>query len=188
MLNDGTVITGASVSQILTEELGTLKATIINNIRATGQWASGKTAASMAVMVSGSIGELVGRRAFGTLETGRRGGRVPRNFHNIIYDWMQAKGVHADPMPYKTSRPHKYTVEERSLNMAAGAIAHTIETTGTRLYKQGGRHDIYSDVIAEEVAELRKQLAVSVAETLSQTLSEGYKSHAIGDATYQHLN
>jgi hypothetical protein len=159
MLNDGTVITGTQVSQILTEELGTLKATIINNIRSTGQWASGKTAASMAVMVSGSIGELVGRRAFGTLETGRRGGRVPRNFHNIIYDWMMAKGVHAEPIPYKTSRPHKYTEQERGDRTMAYFIAKTIRRDGTRLYREGGRDDVYSRVIPTTIERINSRLS-----------------------------
>ena len=159
MLNDGTVITGTSIAQILTEELGTLKARIINNIRATGQWASGKTAASMAVYVSGSIGELVGRRAFGTLETGRRGGRVPRNFAAIIYDWMQAKGVHADPMPYKTSRPHKYTEQERGDRTMAYFIAKTIRREGTRLYRQGGRDDVYSREIPATIDRINARLS-----------------------------
>jgi hypothetical protein len=159
MLNDGTVITGTQVSQILTEELGTLKATIINNIRSTGQWASGKTAASMAVMVSGSIGELVGRRAFGTLETGRRGGRVPRNFHNIIYDWMMAKGVHAEPIPYKTSRPHKYTEQERGDRTMAYFIAKTIRRDGTRLYREGGRDDVYSRAIPTTIERINSRLS-----------------------------
>ena len=159
MLNDGTVITGAQVSQILTEELGTLKATIINNIRSTGQWASGKTAASMAVMVSGSIGELVGRRAFGTLETGRRGGRVPRNFAAIIYDWMQAKGIHADPMPYKTSRPHKYTEQERGDRTMAYFISRTIRREGTRLYREGGRDDVYSRAIPTTIERINSRLS-----------------------------
>ena len=159
MLNDGTVISGAQVSQILTEELGTLKATIINNIRSTGQWASGKTAASMAVMVSGSIGELVGRRAFGTLETGRRGGRVPRNFAAIIYDWMQAKGIHADPMPYKTSRPHKYTEQERGDRTMAYFISRTIRREGTRLYREGGRDDVYSRAIPTTIERINSRLS-----------------------------
>ena len=160
MLNDGTVITGAQVSQILTEELGTLKATIINNIRTTGQWASGKTAASMAVMVSGSIGELVGRRAFGTLETGRKGGRVPRNFHDIIYDWMMAKGIHADPMPYKTSRPHKYSsAQERGDRTMAYLISRTIRREGTRLYRNGGRDDVYSRAIPTTIERINSRLS-----------------------------
>lgn len=159
MLNDGTVITGTSVAQILTEELGTLKARITNNIRATGQWASGKTAASMAVHVSGSIGELVGRRAFGTLETGRRGGRVPRNFSAIIYEWMQAKGVHAQPMPYKTSRPHKYTEQERGDRTMAYFISKTIRREGTRLYRQGGRDDVYSREIPAAIDRINARLS-----------------------------
>ena len=170
MLNDGTVITGTQVSQILTEELGTLKATIINNIRTTGQWASGKTAASMAVMVSGSIGELVGRRAFGTLETGRRGGRVPRNFHNIIYDWMMAKGVHADPIPYKTSRPHKYTEQERGDRTMAYFIAKAIRTIGTRLYRDGGRDDVYSRVIPVTIERINSRLSGIYVASVTQQI------------------
>jgi hypothetical protein len=169
MLNDGTVITGATISQILTEELGTLRSTIINNIRATGQWASGKTADSMAVMVSGSIGELVGRRAFGTLETGRRGGRVPMGFTGIIYDWMQAKGVHAQPMPYKTSRPHKYTEQERGDRTMAYFIAKTIRRDGTRLYREGGRDDVYSRVIPTTIERINSRLSgIYVAAIASQ--------------------
>jgi hypothetical protein len=170
MLNDGTVITGAQVSQILTEELGTLKATIINNIRTTGQWASGKTAASMAVMVSGSIGELVGRRAFGTLETGRRGGRVPRNFHNIIYDWMMAKGVHAEPIPYKTSRPHKYTEQERGDRTMAYFIAKTIRRDGTRLYRDGGRDDVYSRAIPITIERINSRLSGIYVAAITQQI------------------
>ena len=170
MLNDGTVISGAQVSQILTEELGTLKATIINNIRSTGQWASGKTAASMAVMVSGSIGELVGRRAFGTLETGRRGGRVPRDFAAIIYDWMQAKGIHADPMPYKTSRPHKYTEQERGDRTMAYFIAKTIRTIGTRLYRDGGRDDVYSRAIPVTIERINSRLSGIYVAAITQQI------------------
>ena len=170
MLNDGTIITGAQVSQILTEELGTLKATIINNIRSTGQWASGKTAASMAVMVSGSIGELVGRRAFGTLETGRRGGRVPRNFAAIIYDWMQAKGIHADPMPYKTSRPHKYTEQERGDRTMAYFIARTIRREGTRLYREGGRDDVYSRAIPTTIERINSRLSGIYVAAITQQI------------------
>lgn len=177
MLNDGTVITGAQVSQILTEELGTLKATIINNIRTTGQWASGKTAASMQVHVSGSIGELVGRRAFGTLETGRRGGRVPRNFHNIIYDWMMAKGVHAEPMPYKTSRPHKYTEQERGDRTMAYFIAKTIRTMGTRLYRNGGRDDVYSRAIPLTIERINSRLSGIYVASVTQQIKLNTKEN-----------
>jgi hypothetical protein len=120
--------------------------------------------------------------------TGRPAGRLPFNFVAIIKQWIIDKGISVKQVAYKTSRQHKYSVQERSLNMAAGAIAHNIEVSGTQLFKSGGRQDIYSDVIAEEVAELRKQLAVSVAETLSQTLIKDVRDYTKGDAAYQYVN
>ena len=159
MLNQGTIIDGASVGQVLTEELTSLKAVITNNIRAAGEWASGKTAASMEVHVTGMTGELTGRRAFGTLETGRRPGRIPRNMRDIIYEWMQHKGIHAEPMPYVTKGPHKYNSAQLRGDMSmAGAIAYTIKTRGTRLYRDGGRNDIYSQAIPEAVAKINARL------------------------------
>ena len=175
-------------NELVLDCLERVRVRIWQNIDTTGTKASGRTQESMRIESTPTGGRLWGRPYFQSVETGRPAGRVPFNFVAIIKQWIIDKGLSVQQIAYKTNRQHKYTVEERSLNMAAGAIAHSIETTGTQLFKSGGRHDIYSDVIAEEVAELRKQLAVSVAETLSQTLSEGYKSHAIGDATYQHLN
>ena len=175
-------------NELVLDCLERVRVRIWQNIDTTGTKASGKTQESMWIERTPTGGRLWGRPYFQSVETGRPAGRVPFNFVSIIKQWIIDKGISVKQVAYKTSRPHKYSVQERSLNMAAGAIAHNIEVSGTRLFKQGGRHDIYSDVIAEEVAQLRRELAVSVAETLSQTLSEGYKSHAIGDATYQHLN
>ena len=159
MLNGNTIIDGAKVEQILMEELSALKTAITNNIRAAGEWASGRTAASMEVHVTGMSGELTGRRAFGTLETGRRPGRIPRNMRDIIYEWMQAKGLHGEPMPYVTKGPHKYpNAQVRGDMSMAGAIAHTIRTQGTRLYREGGRADIYSQAIPEAVAKINARL------------------------------
>ena len=171
MTGDGTIIGGAQVAKILTDELGSLRAAIINNIRANGQWASGKTAASMQVTVTTHMGELVGRRAFGTLETGRRGGRVPRNFAGIIYEWMKAKGIKASPMPYKRGGQHKYSsAQERGDRTMASAIAHTIRTMGTRLYREGGRDDVYSRVIPETIARVNSRLSGIYAAAVTEQI------------------
>ena len=175
-------------NELVLDCLERVRVRIWQNIDTTGTKASGRTQESMWIESTPTGGRLWGRPYFQSVETGRPAGRVPFNFVAIIKQWIIDKGISVKQVAYKTSRQHKYSVQERSLNMAAGAIAHSIETTGTQLFKSGGRHDIYSDVIAEEVAQLRKDLAVSVAETLSQTLSEGYKSHPIGEATFQHLN
>lgn len=178
-----------SPNELVMECLERVKNRISSNIDTTGTRASGRTQESMWIEQTTTGGRLWGRKYFQSVELGRPAGRVPFNFVGIIKQWIIDKGLSIRQIPYKSEkRKHKYSVEEHSLNMAAGAIAHTIETTGTRLYKEGGRRDIYSEVISEEVAQLRKQLAASVAETLSQTLSAGYMEHSIGDATYQYLN
>lgn len=134
---------------ILREELEVLRGKIIAQHVAAGQKASGRTMQSMRVEVSEDEGVLFGRQAFGTLETGRKGGRVPMGFHKIIRQWMKDKGIDAAPIPYKTNRPHKYTPEERGAMSLAWFISQKIRKEGTSLFRKGGRADIYSNVIPE---------------------------------------
>lgn len=176
MLDDNTVIGGASVQQILAEELTALKAAIAANIRNTGQWASGATAESMQVTVSGDTATLTGRRAFGTLETGRKPGRVPRNIRDIIYRWMQAKGVHGTPMPYKRGGTHKYSsAQERGDWAMAGAVAHTIARQGTRLYRNGGRADVYSQEIPKTLERVNQRLSSIFAAVVTAQIKSNLK-------------
>ena len=71
-----------------------------------------------------------------TLQRGREGGKVPKGFVGIIKQWIIDKGLTVQQIPYKTNRPHKYSVEERSLNMASGAIANKIAKEGTERHKK----------------------------------------------------
>lgn len=136
-----------AASIVLREELERVKQEIIKNHIAAGQRASGRTAASLRVETDETEGALWGRSPFGTLETGRQAGKIPANFRLIIRQWMQDKGIKARPMPYKTDRPHKYTVEERGELSLAFLIARKIEREGTSLFRKGGRNDIYTNVI-----------------------------------------
>lgn len=180
-------------NELVLDCLERVRVRIWQNIDTTGTKASGKTQESMWIESTPTGGRLWGRAHFDSLEKGSAPWRKPTKgkilwFRQIIKQWIIDKGLSVTQIPYKTNRKHKYTVEERSLNSAAFTIANTIAHNGTVLYQEQGRHDIYSDVIAEEVAQLRKDLAVSVAKTLSQTLKKAYNEHSIGDATYQHLN
>ena len=60
---------------------------------------------------------------------------------------MAYKGIKAEPIPYKTDRPHKYTPQERGDMSLSYLIARKIRNEGTRLFRQGGRSDIYSNAI-----------------------------------------
>ena len=151
---------------IIYQELDELKARIIQNHTAAGQVASGRTAKSLRIEVDEDSGRLFGRSPFGTLETGRKGGKVPRQFYLIIRKWMADKGIQAPPIPYKTNRPHKYTPEERGALSMAAAIAETIRKKGTKLYRDGGRNDIYS----KEIEKTRKILAERLSRFIIQKL------------------
>lgn len=128
---------------VLREELENLKQRIIANHRAAGQVASGKTIKSMQVIVDGDTGELIGRKQFWNLETGtppwrNPTNRVPYSFHAVIDQWIKDKG----------------------LNLNAWAVAYKIIHEGTKLHRQGGRSDIYSNEIPKTVDDIGKRLLV----------------------------
>ena len=141
------------IRQILREELEDLRARIIANMERADQVVSGKTRDSMQVEVRGNAGVLTGRRAFATLETGsrpwsRKPKRTPKWFADLIGEWIDAKG----------------------LDLNQWAVAHSIIHKGSKLYREGGRTDVYSpelqktmDRIGERIID---QYAVLVTDRL----------------------
>lgn len=143
---------------ILQEELEKIRMNIISNHLKAGQKASGRTAASMHVEVSEDSGTLWGRNAFGVLETGRKAGRVPKDFQGIIMQWMKDKGIQAAPIPYLTNRPHKYTPQQRGTLRMSYLIARKIRREGTKLFRAGGRQDIYSPEIEKTMERIETRM------------------------------
>lgn len=155
----------AEQKRIISEELHTLRLRIIENMKRNKQIVTGKTAQSLAVEVDEWGGRLMGNvPVIPTLETGRKAGRVPRGFASIIYQWMQDKGIHGDPIPYIRSGKHKYSAQERGDRSMAAAIAYTIKTKGSRLHRTGGRADVYSNEIPKTIARLQERLGMLVLE------------------------
>lgn len=126
---------------ILKYELNDLRLRIIDNHIRARQKASGRTIASMRVEVTENSGILWGRKAFGTLETGRRPGRVPKGFYKIILDWIEAKGI-------RVEKPKTF----------AYFIARKIAREGTQLYRDGGRDDIYSKEIDKTIKNIMEKV------------------------------
>ena len=156
----------AEQKRIISEELHTLRLRIIENMKRNKQVVTGKTAQSLAVEVDEWGGRLMGNvPVIPTLETGRKAGRVPRGFASIIYQWMQDKGIHGDPIPYVRSGKHKYSAQERGDRSMAAAIAYTIKTKGSRLHRTGGRADVYSNEIPKTIARLQERLGMLVLES-----------------------
>lgn len=138
------------VSKILKSALNDARDSIRANLLSTGTNASGRTSESLEVVVEGDVGILYGRQAFGTVETGRKGGKIPAGFREIIYQWMQDKGVHAEVTGNRS---------QRSADMSmAYHIAKKIAREGSKLYIDGGRSDIYSNVLPLTIERVRKEV------------------------------
>lgn len=169
-------------SSIIATELDELRLKIIENMYQAHAVASGGTIRSLKVIQESFSARLISdqKMPFGVMETGRRGGKIPYGFSGIIYEWMQTKGVHADPVPYKTDKPHKFSEQERADRSMASAIAHTIAKSGTKLFRQGGRDTIYSRDIPKTIQTCRERLAAFVFMSAQETIKLNIKSGKIG--------
>jgi len=139
------------VQYIFSSELIALKERIISNHIAAGQKASGKTIDSLKVVMDDTSGSLYGRKAIGTLETGRVAGKVPYGFYQIIYQWALDKGITVDG----------------SLKTFAYFVAKHIQDEGTLLHLQGGRKDIYSNEIPITIANVKRLLTERFAKEIT---------------------
>lgn len=135
-------------SDIVVRELQDLAQRIADNIARNGQTASGKTARSLEVREGSDEVTLLGRKAFGTMETGRRGGGVPRNFRSILYQWSLDKGISFD--------------SDRERRSFAYLLAKKIQSEGTQLFRDGGRADVYSNEIPKTINNIARKLADEV--------------------------
>lgn len=142
-----------TIRLILREELEDLRKRIIENMGKADLIVTGKTRDSMQVEVQGLSGVLTGRQAFATLETGSRPWsrppkRVPRFFADLIGEWIDAKG----------------------LDLNKWAVAHTIIHKGSKLYREGGRADVYSPELQKTIDRIgdriMNQYAVLVTDRL----------------------
>lgn len=122
------------VMELVASELEALKQRIIENHRSAGQVASGRTIASLKVEITEDGGVLWGRSAFGTLETGRKPGKVPAGFWKIIRQWMDDKSIQVE-------KPDSF----------AYLVARKIANEGTQLFREGGFYKIYSPEVKDTV-------------------------------------
>ncbi len=129
--------------ELVSSELEALKQKVIENQKNSGQVASGRTIASMKVEVTEDGGVLWGRSPFGTLETGRKPGKVPAGFWKIIRQWMDDKGI-------QVQKPDSF----------AYLVARKIANEGTQLFRNGGRDDIYSPEVKDTVERVSQGIGI----------------------------
>lgn len=155
------------VQNILKRHLENVKTKVAQQMEANHRNASGRSVASLAVEVAGNVGTLFGSKSFLAMERGRKGGKVPKGFYDIIRQWIIDKGIAVTPIPAKTQRAI-LSPEERGLRSMAGAIAHKIMTDGTRLYRDGGYNDIYTTAVKEELELLHMEVVSMTAQSIAK--------------------
>lgn len=120
---------------------------IIANHERAGQVASGRTRDSIKVEVVPGVSEytatLYGREYFGALETGSRPWRKqyqhpPKPFVETIQQWMTDKGISG---------------------VSAYLVARKIMREGSKLYRDGGREDIFTPVLQEVEEKLSQEIS-----------------------------
>lgn len=132
------------VQNIVFEELEDLRKRIISNIDSSGRRASGRTSESMRTDVSENRGVLFGRMAFGTLETGRKPGKVPAGFYQIIKQWVIDKGISFD--------------SQSERNSFAYLVSRKIVREGTQLYRRGADTDVYTAEVPETISRIKDRV------------------------------
>lgn len=152
------ILNSHKVSEWTRQTLEAVKLDIIRNMGLHGRNASGRSVASLDVKINGIGGTLYGLSSFLTMETGRKGGRVPKGFQQIIADWIVAKGI-----PLRAQATLKGRTYQSLLHSTAFLIARKIRQSGTMLHRNGHKQDIFSKSALAEVDRLAERMNLSAA-------------------------
>lgn len=139
---------------MLTEVFEQAKRDIIANHERAGQVASGKTRDSLSVEVTSdttsATATMYGRKYFAALETGsapwkKQYKHPPKPFVETIAKWMVDKGIEG---------------------VSAYLVARKIMREGSKLYRDGGRQDIFTPVMSDIEERIDAELS-SIFETIT---------------------
>lgn len=150
----------SDLNDIMTQWVEDVVNKIRQNLDSTGTTASGKTKESIEYTVENGELVITGRPYFRGVEIGRPGGRVPYNFTDIIQQWAKDKGI--------ITQFGSTEAEQRNVS---ARIAWFIREKGTKLFRNGGREDIYTSVINEELPKLQEKIWLTVRDTIVNNLN-----------------
>lgn len=133
------------------------------NMRDKGINASGRTSAALQVVQRGNqimlIKEAGQNAPFQTLQYGRRGGKVPAGFADILYQWSVDKGL-----SFST---------DRERNTFAYFLARKIARQGTDR-NRNPRQDIYTQPIEQAVEGIKNETKKYVIQGIKGAISGGF--------------
>lgn len=134
------------VNRLLTLHLGNIKVGIAQRMTSLGRTSSGRSVASLNIEVKDSEGIMSGEEQWGVMQQGRKPGKVPSDFREIIKNWVITKGV---SIQTKEGQSQKQAIESFSY-----LVTRKIMQKGTKLYRDKGYNDIYDTLLEEEIKKL----------------------------------
>lgn len=141
--------------------LNKAKEDIANNMSSNDINASGRTSDSMVVEEYDGGIRLVSRgekiAPFGTLEVGRKGGKVPKGFSAILYQWSLDKGL--DFQSDSMRKTFSYL------------LARRIAREGTLRHKSP-QNNIYSQVVKAVINDVNSKVTTKVLKHIKLHLNE----------------
>lgn len=153
------MLSKVEILQTIRKYLNEWEEEIIRNHERAGQVASGKTKDSIQVKMREDGGSLVGASYIYVLEKGRGKSKKSQGgvLKNNIKNWILAKGITPSG--------------KVSLDDLAYLITRKIHEDGTQLWRNGGRSDIYSNVITREsIKKMIKEIGVDVMKQIKSQL------------------
>lgn len=157
-----------SIKDILSEELETLRVDVIDrhekakDSKGNSQVATGNTRDSFGWRLTGDYsGVFEGASYAGVLQTGRKGGKVPYDFKDILKRWAEAKGI-----TFNT---------DADFNRFAYFVAQKIRKEGTNLYSSGNTIDIFDTPIRDFEIRLQNRLSVFYTAEIQNLIFEEWK-------------
>ena len=167
------------LKKIINEEFLVLKEKIINNIISQGLSASGSTVDSLEIQEFESSVALLGRKYFAALETGRKAGKIPYNYIEIIKEWAINKGtgkLGIEPLPYKRQESEKFSYRftpiERALNRFAGSVAYLTRTQGSFLHRYGYTIEVFSKAVEETIERIKNRVEIELRQFIINDLNK----------------
>lgn len=136
-------------------------AEIRENMEREGVNASGRTSASIHTRVEGTdfllVGGGEGAAPIPTLEMGRREGKVPAGFYNIIVQWTRDKGLSF--------------ASESERRTFAYFVSRKIGNEGSQRYRDPSkRKDIYSTATEKAKEKIKNVMRTTVQGTIAEAL------------------
>lgn len=120
-----------------------------------GQKVTGRTLASLKVIkINDNHIQIEGFDYIGTLEVGRKGGKIPYNFKQILIDWAKAKGITFS--------------SDAQRNSWAWFTAKKIARQGTQRNKNP--QDIFTTPLADLTKEVERQASIFYEEKIINSI------------------